>query len=48
MQMTIGGIHTGGIGKTTVAVTVDHGLALMGLRVGERRINGLHPIRGRG
>jgi chromosome partitioning protein len=33
LTLTIGGVHKGGVGKTTCAVTVGHGLALAGYRV---------------
>jgi chromosome partitioning protein len=31
--ITIGGVHKGGVGKTTVAITTAHGLALAGYKV---------------
>lgn len=30
ITITIGGVHKGGVGKTTAAVTIGHGLALLG------------------
>jgi len=33
ITITIGGVHKGGVGKTTAAITVGHGLALAGYTV---------------
>ena len=33
ITLTIGGVHKGGVGKTTAAVTIGHGLALIGYDV---------------
>jgi len=32
ITLTIGGVHKGGVGKTTAAVTIGHGLALAGYK----------------
>jgi len=32
ITLTIGGVHKGGVGKTTAAVTIGHGLALLGYK----------------
>jgi septum formation inhibitor-activating ATPase MinD len=33
ITITIGGVHKGGVGKTTAAITIGHGLALAGYTV---------------